>query len=148
LAALDLFGIALVTGAVRDGADLPAVIALLRRTSGIDRLLAGIERVEAVVRYRRLMDALPRLTELAAASEPVAEFLAGDDVVLARSAAAADVIRAAGMAVDGCMVGGAAADPLSAAVFWQHYSRGPVLPMHRACGADIARGLLRLRARE
>jgi hypothetical protein len=56
-------------------------------------------------------------------------------------AAAVDVVEAAGMKVDRCQD---AAGYLRRAVSWQRYSRGPVAGLHRACGADIARGSLRL----
>ena len=56
-------------------------------------------------------------------------------------AAAVDLAEAAGLEV------GRADDPaghLPRAVRWQRYSRGPASDLHRACGADIARGSLRL----
>lgn len=34
--------------------------------------------------------------------------------------------------------------PIVVAVRWQRYPRGPVSGLHRACGADIVRGSLRL----
>jgi hypothetical protein len=64
-----------------------------------------------------------------------------DAHVAARMAAAIEVVRAAGMTVDG---GVTAAAHLRRAITWQRYSRGPVSRLHRRCGADIARGSLRL----
>jgi hypothetical protein len=40
--------------------------------------------------------------------------------------------------------GDTAAAHLRRAVHWQRYRRGPVAATHRACGADIVRGSLRL----
>ena len=71
----------------------------------------------------------------------VAEFLSGDDAVLASMAAAVDVVAAAGLTVDDDD------DPsahLQRALHWHRYSRGPVNRLHRRCGADICRGSLRL----
>ncbi len=69
-----------------------------------------------------------------------------DAAVLARMRAAADELRKAGVDVGPAPRSGDPADAhLARAVFWQHYSRGPGLPArHRACGADMARGSLRL----
>jgi hypothetical protein len=50
----------------------------------------------------------------------------------------------AGVAVDR---GDDAAAHLRRAVRWRRYSRGPVDALHRSCGADIARGSLRLLGR-
>jgi hypothetical protein len=59
-------------------------------------------------------------------------------------AAAVDVVEAAGLRVD---LGDGEATHLRRAVTWQRYSRGPVSAVHRSCGADIARGSLRLWSR-
>jgi len=120
LADLDLFGIAHAVLALRDGADRAGVLAALRRASALDGLLAGIDAAAASVRYERLADSAP---------------------VAARMAAAIEVVRAAGLTVDS---GGSAAKHLHRAIVWQRYSRGPVSRLHGRCGADIARGSLRL----
>jgi hypothetical protein len=60
-------------------------------------------------------------------------------------AAAVDVAEAAGLEVGPVFAD--RDDPaahLPRAARWQRYSRGPVSDLHRACGADIARGSLRL----
>ncbi|HTI75954.1 MAG TPA: hypothetical protein VL634_13240, partial [Mycobacterium sp.] len=64
-----------------------------------------------------------------------------DATVLAVMSAAVDVVEAAGIRVDR---GDDSAAHLRRAVRWRHYSRGPVTSLHRACGADISRGSLRL----
>jgi hypothetical protein len=81
----------------------------------------------------------------------VAEFLAGDAVVLARRAAAADVLTAAGEIPSGeipvAEIPDGSGEPdaaLRRAISFQRYARGPVAVLHRACGADIVRGELRL----
>jgi len=68
--------------------------------------------------------------------------------VLARMAAALDLAeslaQSAGLQVGSCR------DPagyLSRAARWQRYSREQASAVHRACGADIARGSLRLWSR-
>jgi hypothetical protein len=86
-------------------------------------MLAGIDALAAAVRYERLTDS------------------AADDAVAARMAAAIEVVCAAGMTVD---AGASAAAHLRRAIVWQRYSRGPVARLHARCGADIARGSLRL----
>lgn len=123
LTRLDLFGIAHAVLALRDGADRAGVLATLRRASALDGLLAGLDAAAAPVRYERLPDS------------PT------DEAVDARMAAAIEVVQAAGMAVDG---GASPAAHLRRAVSWQRYSRGPVSRLHGRCGADIARGSLRL----
>lgn len=145
LGQLGLFGIALVTSAVRGGADANGVRRLLGRTSGISGLLGAIERESAAARYRRIQSASPRLTELAAGpvGKEIAELLAADEIVFARQAAAMDVLSAAGMAV-GDVTGPQPRDAhLGRAVFWRNYSDGPVSELHRSCAADIARAALR-----
>jgi hypothetical protein len=76
----------------------------------------------------------------------VAEFLAGDAVVLARRAAAADVLTAAGEIPAGEIPDGSGEPDaaLRRAISFQRYARGPVAVLHRACAADIVRGELRL----
>ena len=140
LAELDLFGIANAVAALRAGADRTAVRTVLRRVSGVDAAVAEIDRAAAPARYRRIDAVLAGLAGLAAGpgGARLAGFLAGDEVVLARMAAAAEVVRHAGMAV------ASPADPLRAAIRWRRYAGGPVSALHRACGADLARGALRL----
>lgn len=140
LTRLDLFGIATAVAALRDGADRIAVRAALRRVSGVDTVCAEIDRAAAPVRYRRMRAVLTELTGMSAgpAGARLAQFLAGDDVVLARMAAAAEVLAAAGMPIP------RAGDPLRMAIDWQRYSAGPVSELHRWCGLDLSRGALRL----
>jgi len=143
LAELDLYGIAVAATAVSGGADPVALAALLRKISGIQAVLDEIDRAGAAIRYRRLIGTLAGLAEHAVGPRGarVAEFLASDAVILARMAAATEVIavpeKTAG-AADG------SAAHLRRAIHWQHYARGPVSALHRACGTDIARGALRL----
>ena len=59
-------------------------------------------------------------------------------------AAAVDLAEAAGLEVGRVDRDHDPAAHLSRAVHWQRYTRGPVSDLHRACGADIARGSLRL----
>ena len=73
-------------------------------------------------------------------TEP-ADLTSTDATVLAVMAAAVDVVEAAGVEVDR---GDDSAAHLRRAVHWRRYSRGPVGALHRSCGADIARGSLRL----
>lgn len=146
LAELDLFGTAHGVLAVRRGADRAGVTAELHRASGAEEVLAAIDRAGAALRYRRVAAAHPLLAELSAGPDGalVAELLAGDEAVIARMAAAADVVTAAGMTVD---TGDSRPAHLRRAVQWQRYAAGPLSPLHRMCAADIARGSLRLWAR-
>ena len=73
--------------------------------------------------------------------EQLSDLLSTDATVLAVMSAAVDVVEAVGVQVDR---GDDAAAHLRRAVHWRHYSRGPVSALHRSCGADIARGSLRL----
>ena len=158
LAELDLFGIAIAVAAVSGGADPAALAALFRQLSGLNSVIAEIDRVGAPSRYRRLVDALAPLAgqSVGPRGDRVAEFLAGDAVVLARRAAAADVLTAAGEIPAGEIPAGEipageipddSGEPdaaLRRAIFLQRYARGPVAVLHRACGTDIVRGELRL----
>ena len=127
--------------AARSGASRADVAALLRAASGLEELCAEIDRAAAPVRYRRLIDAVAAL----GSEDPRrALMLTGDDVVLARMAAAAAVLRAAGAPDRECVT---RSDHLRRAVHWQRYAGGPVSALHRACATDIARGALRLWAR-
>ena len=143
LAELDLFGIAIAVAAVSGGADPAALAALFRQLSGVSSVIAEIDRVGALPRYRRLVDALAPLVgqSVGPRGARVAEFLAGDAVVLARRAAATDVLTAAGEIPDGSGEPDAA---LRRAISFQRYARGPVAVLHRACAVDIVRGELRL----
>lgn len=144
---LDLFGIALGMAAFRPGrpSRTPAQLrTLLRRVSGVDAVIDKVTAAGSEVRYRRLLDAVAELEALAAQAKeiggPIGEFLRDDDTVLARMAAAVDVALAVGLDV------GPLDDPaahLPRAVRWHRYSLDNG-DMHRTCGADIARGSLRL----
>jgi len=138
---LDVFGVEQALAAIRRGATRDQTRAVLRRLSCIDDVVDKIESVGAQVRYRRVLDAVAELQMLAVTDRRVGEFLSRDDTVVARMAAAVDVVEDAGMNVDRC---DSAAAYLRRAVGWQRYSRGPVAGLHRACGADIVRGSLRL----
>ena len=139
---LDLFGIAHGVLALRQGADAAALPAVLRRLSQVDRVLAQLAATGAEVRYRRVRSALVQLRTLAARGRPaLAEFLAGDEAVIAVMAAAVDVVQAAGLTVD---PDDRPSAHLHRALHWHRYSRGPVDHLHRSCGADICRGSLRL----
>ncbi|HVQ86433.1 MAG TPA: hypothetical protein VMS84_17065 [Mycobacterium sp.] len=152
LEALDLFGTALGIAAVRQGRTPAQVRALLRRMGGVDAVLDRIAVVGAEVRYRRVLAAVAELEALAvgtaALGERISGFLSSDETVVARMEAAVDLAEAAGLEVDPVKLD--RDDPaahLPRAVCWQRYTRGglgPVSDLHRACGADIARGSLRL----
>lgn len=139
---LDLFGIAHGVLALQQGTEAAALPAVIRHLSQIDRALPRLAAVGAEVRYRRVRDALVRLSALAARGTPaLAEFLSGDEAVIAVMAAAVAVVAAAGLPVD------TDDEPLAhlrRAQHWHRYSRGPVNRLHRHCGADICRGSLRL----
>ncbi|BBX98707.1 hypothetical protein MLAC_40010 [Mycobacterium lacus] len=150
LAGLDLFGTALGIAAFRQHRTPEQVRALLRRVSGVDAVVDRVHAIGAEARYRRALDAVAELEALAVTdqsqSERIGEFLSHDDTVVARMAAALDVARAAGLDPEVAACDDPAAH-LSRAARWQRYSRGPVSELHRACGADIARGSLRLWSR-
>ena len=74
-------------------------------------------------------------------AEQITIFITDDDPVIARMAAAVDVVEAAGMTFEAA--DDARADAAGAA-HWQRYGRGQLSNVHRACGRDIARGSLRL----
>jgi hypothetical protein len=145
---LDLFGVALAVAAVRQGKTAAQVRALLRRVSGVDAVLDKVAAGGAEVRYRRVLDAVAELEALAVSHDEISgrigEFCSRDDTVIARMAAAVDLAESIGLEVGSCH------DPaahLAQAQRWQRYSLrrlGPVSDVHRACGADIARGSLRL----
>jgi hypothetical protein len=135
------FGGAVAVAAVRQGKTAAQVRALLRLVSGVDAVLDRLDTVGAEVRYRRVLDAVAELEALAISDGAVGGFLARDYTVLARMAAAIDVAESAGLDVEPCRD---RAGYLSRAVRWQRYGRAHASAMHRACGADIARGSLRL----
>ncbi|ORB11584.1 hypothetical protein [Mycobacterium noviomagense] len=137
----DMFGISLAVAAARQGRSFGQVRAWLRRASCVDVVVDRINAAGAEVRYRRILDALDELETLAVCDQRISGFLSRDDTVIARMAAAVDVVEAAGLSVD---PGDGRAAHLRRAVTWQRYSRGPVSAVHRSCGADIARGSLRL----
>lgn len=145
LAELDLFGIANAVAALRAGADRTAVRTALRGVSGVDEVGAEIARAAApaIPAHRRRAGRTHH-----AGGQPdgarLAGFLAGDEVVLARMAAAADVVRSAGLAPEVAGPDHLRADQLCTAIGWRRYADGPVSELHRACGADLARGSLRL----
>lgn len=138
---LGVFGVRQALAAIRRGATRDQTRAILRQLSCIDDAVDNIESLGAQVRYRRVLDAVAELQTLAVTDRRVGEFLSRDKTVVARMAAAVDVVEAAGMNVDRC---DSAAAYLRRAVGWQRYSRGPVTDLHRACGADMVRGSLRL----
>ncbi|ORA16062.1 hypothetical protein [Mycobacterium arosiense] len=150
LGTLDLFGTALAVAAFRQGRSPAQVLTLLRRMSGVDGVLASIGALGAAARYQRVRDAVTELEALAAGGgtlgERISGFLSRDDTVVARMAAALDLAEAAGLD-PGEHEPGDARDRsahLPRAVRWQRYSRASGSELHRACGADIARGSLRL----
>jgi hypothetical protein len=105
----------------------------------------------AVAHFTRVSEAVATLAELAAGpySGQLAEMLTGDDLAWARMRAAADVLRGAGMPIAAIGTDAAGtADLARQAARWTYYAKGPVTPTHAACGRDMARGLLRLWARQ
>ncbi|CAM4439124.1 hypothetical protein MB901379_00358 [Mycobacterium basiliense] len=149
LEGLDLFGIALTIAALRQGGTRSQALALLRRVSGVDAVVANIVAAGAGVRYRRILDAVAALEALAVTDQRIAEFLRCDETVIARMTAALDAARAFGLPAEP----GPARDPaqhLRRAVRWRRHSEQSSAPAGdalRACSADIARGSLRLWAR-
>jgi hypothetical protein len=149
---LDLFGTALGIAAIRQGRTAAQVRALLRRMSCLDAVINKLSIVGAEARYQRVLDAVAELEALAVGKSGIAGrisgFLSRDDTVVARMAAAVDLAEAAGVQVGPVFAD--RDDPgahLPRAARWQRYSRGSVSDLHRACGADIARGSLRLWSR-
>lgn len=140
---LDRFGIAHAVLALSEGADAAGLHALLRRLSQVDMVVEQLQLLTAEVGYRRIDRAVVELHCAAVEFEDdeLAEFLSGDEAVLAVMAAAVDVVEAAGVRVDR---GDDPAAHLHRAVHWRAYARGPVNAVHRGCGAAISRGALRL----
>jgi hypothetical protein len=148
LAELDLSGVAigLLALRARPDADAAGVQRLLRRHSGVDGALSALGPAFAEAGYRRVQATVAALVALAATADAgvasrVDDFLRADDTLLARLAAAVDVVEAAGMTVD---PGDDPVAHLSRAAAWHGYRRGPVNALHRACGDDIVRGSVRL----
>jgi hypothetical protein len=141
IGALDEFGLGQATIAIRRGATSADVGALLRSLSGIDEIVGKIEALGAQVRYQRVLDAVAELEKLAVTDRRIGAFLSHDDTVVARMMDAVDVVEAIGIEVDRRDTAEA---HLRRAVHWQRYRHGPVAGAHRACGADIVRGSLRL----
>jgi hypothetical protein len=144
LETLDLYGIALVVAALQRGASEAAIGALLRRASGVDALLDQLDTLSRDTRYRRVLDAAAELEILAVTDDRISDFLRSDETVIGRMAAAVDVVEATGLKVD---PRDDAAAHLRRAMHWQRYGRGPASALLRSCGADIARGSLRLMIR-
>lgn len=151
---LDLFGTALAVAAIRQGRTRAQVRTLLRRMSGVDGVLAKVGALGAEARYQRVLGAVAELEALAAGGgelgEQIGGFLTRDDTVVARMAAAVDLAEATGLDPGGPEPAGVDRDPsahLPRAARWQRYSRASASELHRACGADIARGSLRLWSR-
>lgn len=137
LATVDLFGIALAVAALRQGSGPAQVRALWRRVSGVDDVVERLVAAGARARYRRVLDAVTELEALSVRDPAIGTFLTGDDTVIARMAVALDAAQ-----LDGLPPG--PSGPLQRAVHWQRYGNSAPSGLHRACGADIARGALRL----
>lgn len=145
VSALDLFGIAHGVVVLRQDrrAGAPELRAELRRVSRIDEVVASITSAVAEAGYRRVLTVVDELQGPAITDAQIAAFLAADDTVLARMAAAVDVVEAAGLRVDPA---DDAAAHLRRAVHWRQRADAPLRALHRDCAADIARGSLRLLA--
>lgn len=141
---LDLFGIAHAVAAIRQGRTAAQVCALLRRVSCVDAVVERLGTIGLQVHYRRMLEAVAELETLAVTDRRISDFLSRDETVLARMAAAVDVVEAAGLTAGSCVDQDTC---LQRAVQWQRYSRAQVAEVPRACGADIARGSLRLWSR-
>jgi hypothetical protein len=143
VARLDLFGIAHGVLTLRSApeADAERLRGVLRRVSRVDDVVARIDATAADVRYRRMLAAVNELEALAARTPDVEVFLNSEQTVMARMTAAVDVVQTAGVTVD---AGDDHEAHLRRALWWRRYSAGPVNAVHRACGADITRGSLRL----
>jgi hypothetical protein len=139
---LDLFGIAhSVVALRREGAGAQEVRAALRAVSRIDDVVQRIEVLAAETRYRRVVLAVAELEAVAVFEERIAAFLAADDTVLARMAAAVDVVEGLGASVD---PSDEPAAHLHRALQWRRRAAAPLGALHRACATDITRGSLRL----
>lgn len=139
LDALDLFGIAhaVVVARRHDGVTAGEVRRVLRRVSAVDAVAARIAQLGADERYRRLQAVIAGLDAAAISDRRIADFLTGDDVVLARMAAAREVMQAFDVRTSD-------ETPVARARYWRRYGAGPVGAVHRACAADLVNGSLRL----
>ncbi len=140
---LDLFGIAHAVVALQHApATGPGALRqVFRAVSGIDDVVSAIGRAGAGVRYRRVVAACEDLQVRAITDPEIADILVDADLVLARMAAAVDVLEADGVLVD------PTDDPsahLARAVRWQALADAPLADLHRQCAHDIVRGSLRL----
>ena len=91
-----------------------------------------------------MLDAAAELETLAVTDERLSELLCSDEMVIARMTAAIDAVEGTGLCVGDH---DDAAAHLQRAVHWHGYGRGAASAIHRSCGADIARGSLRLMSR-
>lgn len=141
---LDRFGIAHAVLALTDDPDGPDATDVVRRlhdVSRIDALVAAVAGAAAPIRYRRTVRAIDELSCLATGSAEIADFLTADDTVLARMAAAVDVVESMGAHVDRTDT---AAAHRERALHWDRHRCGPTSALHRACASDLVRGSLRL----
>lgn len=146
LRTLDLFGIAHAVVALREAPDsgADAIRAALGAVSGSAEVLVDIELAGRHARYRRVLAVCDELAVRAIDDGRVAEFLDGDDAVLARMRIAQELLQACGLDTDAERP---ATDPdaqLGRALVWRDYARGPVSAEHRRCAEDVVRGSLRL----
>jgi hypothetical protein len=144
LETLDLFGIALAVAAVQRGASCAEISALLRSASGVDTVADRLQTLGLEARYRRVLNAEAELETLAVTDDRISELLRSDELVIARMAAAVDVMEATGVQVD---PGDDPSAHLRRARHWRSYGSGAASAVQRSCGADIARGSLRLYGR-
>ncbi|WP_408066462.1 hypothetical protein [[Mycobacterium] crassicus] len=133
-AVLDLSGIEPAVELARGGGTAGQARTMLRRLSGVDRVVARLDAVGAGVYHRRTAEAVARLEALAVGDSRIDEFLTRDATVAARMAAAVAVVG------DQHLSG----EPvLCRARRWQAYRSAPLGATQQACAADIARGSLR-----
>lgn len=133
---LDLSGIQRVVELARRGGTAGQARTMLRRLSGVDRVVSRLATVSAGIYHRRTAAAAARLEALAVA-EPhgvVDEFLIRDATVAARMATAVAVVHERDVPEE---------PALQRAHRWQAYRRAPLGATQCACAADIARGSLR-----
>lgn len=142
---LDLFGIAHAVAALRQGRSAGETRVVLRRVSCLDAVVDWLAAAGQRVRYRRVLDAVAELETRAVTDRRIHDFLCCDDTVIARMAAAVDVVESAGLDVGACHDRAAC---LRRAQRWWRYGRESGSDaVQRACGGDIARGSLRLWSR-